>query len=87
MISSIFRWFEGLTEPLPTEQPEKPPETLFAFVVHYARPFWPLLLASSLLAVIVALIEVSLFAFFGNLVDWLGASSRATPSGPSIVAG
>jgi len=78
MISSIFRWFEGLTEPLPPEQPEKPPETLFAFVVHYARPFWPLLLASSLLAVIVALIEVSLFAFFGNLVDWLGSSNPDT---------
>ncbi len=77
MFSSIFRWVEGLTDPLPAEPPEKPPETLGAFVLHYARPFYPLLAVSSVLAVAVALIEVSLFAFVGSLVDWLAKTERA----------
>ncbi len=78
MFTPIFRWFEGLTDPLPSEPPEKPPETLMAFVLHYARPFYPLLAVSSALAVIVALIEVSLFAFIGSLVDWLAETDRAS---------
>ena len=78
MFAPIFRWFEGLTDPLPPEPPERPPETLVPFVLHYARPFYPLLVASSCLAVVVALIEVSLFAFIGRLVDWLAATGRET---------
>ncbi len=54
-----------------------PPTSFFGFVVHYARPFWRLLLASSALSIVVALIEVSLFAFVGKIVDWLGAADRA----------
>ena len=78
MFAPIFRWFEGLTDPLPPEPPEKPPETFMGFVVHYARPFAPLLAVCSVLAVVVALIEVSLFAFMGSLVDWLAATERAS---------
>ena len=78
MISSIFRWFETRSDPFPAEQPEKPPTTLMSFVVHYARPFWPLILLCSSVGAIVALLEVSLFAFVGNLVDWLGTADRAT---------
>ena len=78
MFDPFFRWFEGLTDPLPSEPPEKPPETLMAFVLHYARPFYPLLCISSALAVIVALIEVSLFAFIGDLVDWLATTDRSS---------
>jgi ATP-binding cassette subfamily B multidrug efflux pump len=76
MFTPIFRWFEGLTDPLPAAPPEKPPETLMAFVLHYARPFYPLLAVSSVFAVVVALIEVSLFAFVGSLVDWLATTER-----------
>ena len=48
------------------------------FILHYARPFWPLLLASSLLSTTVALIEVSLFSFVGKIVDWLATADRET---------
>ncbi|MGI9416018.1 MAG: ABC transporter ATP-binding protein [Hyphomicrobiales bacterium] len=78
MISSIFSWFESRSDPFPSEQPDKPPTTLMRFVIHYARPFWPLILLTSSLGAVVALIEVSLFAFVGNLVDWLSASDRET---------
>jgi ATP-binding cassette subfamily B multidrug efflux pump len=76
VFSTVFSWFESLNDPFPKLPPGKPPTTLTGFVVHYARPFWKLLLVSSILATSVALIEVSLFAFVGNLVDWLAASDK-----------
>ncbi len=78
MINALFKWFEARNEVFPDAPPEKPPETLLAFIVHYAKPFWPTLLASSVLAVTIALIEVSLFAFVGSLVDWLTEADRST---------
>ena len=77
-IQSFFEWLEGLCDPFPPPQPVKPPETLSGFVIHYAKPFWPLLLTSAILSTIIALIEVSLFAFVGSLVDWLSTSERET---------
>ena len=76
MINAIFTWFEKYRTPFPEEMPDKPPATLSGFVIHYARPFWPLILASSILSTIIALIEVYLFSFVGNLVDWLTESNR-----------
>ena len=78
LIKSFFQWLEGLCDPFPPPQPDKPPESLSGFVLHYAKPFWPLLLASAILSTIIALIEVSLFAFVGSLVDWLSTSERET---------
>ncbi|MFO1090241.1 MAG: ABC transporter ATP-binding protein [Hyphomicrobiales bacterium] len=78
MIAATFRWLEKAVDPLPSALPEKPPATLVGFIFHYSKPFWPLILASSALATAVALVEVSLFAFLGHLVDWLNASDRAT---------
>ncbi|HKG72705.1 MAG TPA: ABC transporter ATP-binding protein [Aestuariivirgaceae bacterium] len=78
MLSSFFHWLETRHAPFPPEQPEKPPATLSGFIFHYARPFWPLLLASSLLSTTVALIEVSLFSFVGKIVDWLATADRET---------
>jgi len=78
VIAAIFRWLETRTDCFPGDLPERPPTTLVSFILHYARPFWPLLLASSLFATVVALIEVSLFAFVGKLVDWLSTADRQT---------
>lgn len=78
MIARIFRWLETLRSSFPAEPPGMPPATLWGFVFHYTRPFWPLIVASSTLATVVALIEVSLFAFVGNLVDWMTQADRAT---------
>jgi len=78
VIAAIFRWLETRTDSFPDEFPERPPTTLFSFILHYSKPFWPLLLASSLFASVVALIEVSLFAFVGKLVDWLSTANRQT---------
>ncbi len=76
MIDKLFNWLENRSDPFPVEPPEKPPDTLLGFLVHYSWPFWPLLLMVSVFATIVAIVEVGLFAFVGNLVDWLVASDR-----------
>jgi len=74
----LYQWFEQFRTPFPAELPEKPPHTLFGFIIHYARPFWPLILAGAILSTVIALTEVYLFAFMGSLVDWLTTTDRAT---------
>ncbi len=76
--NSIFDRLENACDPLTQAPATQPPDRFFPFVVHYVRPFWKLLFAASSLAAIVALIEVSLFAVLGNLVDWLGKSNPET---------
>ncbi len=77
MIAKFFSWLENCTEPFPQAEATKPPTTFAAFIIHYARPFWPLIAASSAFATIVAIIEVMLFSFVGSLVDWLSTSDKA----------
>ncbi|MCP4781787.1 MAG: ABC transporter ATP-binding protein [Hyphomicrobium sp.] len=78
MIARIFRWLETRSASFPAEPPGMPPATLWGFVLHYTRPFWPLIVASSVFATVVALIEVALFGFLGNLVDWMSQADRDT---------
>jgi ATP-binding cassette subfamily B multidrug efflux pump len=78
LLLPLFKWMESLRPPFPLERPDMPPATVWGFLWHYSRPFWPLLLASATLSIIVASIEVSLFGFMGRLVDWLSQADRAT---------
>ena len=78
MIKRFFTWLETYVDSFPMQQAEKPAPTLFAFAFHYTKPFLPLLLASILFSTVIALIEVYLFAFIGNLVDLLSTADRAT---------
>ncbi len=73
----MFRFFESLIKPFPPEHPKAPPETLFAFCRHYARGSEPYLLIMALLTGAIAVMEVSLFGFLGQLVDWLNTHSPA----------
>ncbi len=77
MVTAFFRWLENLTEPFPAPEAEMPPDRLLPFIVHFARPFWRLLLALALLSALIAVLEVSVFAFVGQLVDWLAEAERA----------
>jgi len=78
MIARIFRWLETRQDSFPAEPPGMPPTTFWGFIIHYTRPFWMLVAASAALGAAVALIEVSLFGFLGDLVDWLSASNQDT---------
>ncbi|EKE76186.1 ABC transporter [Gallaecimonas xiamenensis 3-C-1] len=76
-------------EPLPKDEPQVPPRTLVAFCLHYTKGAWRYLLLAALMMALVAITEVWLFGFMGNIVDWLSGMSRDTfieEQGPVLVA-
>jgi len=75
---AMFGWFEKLVDPFPAETPSEPPKQLLRFLIHYAKPVWPYLALMSAMSATIAVLEVSLFAFLGNLVDWLETMNRET---------
>ena len=74
----FFDFFESLVEPFPDAPAVASPRRLLPFLWHYAKPLWPLLLLLSASTAVVSVLEVSLFAFLGNLVDWLSESDTET---------
>ncbi|WP_312798025.1 ABC transporter ATP-binding protein [Tianweitania sp.] len=74
----MFRWFESRLNPFPTEEPVEPPKTLVGFCLHYTRGSWPFIILAAILMAAIALAEVWMFAFLGNIVDWLSAQNRET---------
>ncbi len=74
----MFSYFEKLIDPFPSEPMGRPPKTLWAFCWHYTRGVWPLLLLSAILVAAVSLMEIMLFGFLGNIVDWLSTANRET---------
>ncbi|WP_028781049.1 ABC transporter ATP-binding protein [Shewanella sp. 38A_GOM-205m] len=67
----MFSRFEHWTDPLPDIDPSPPPKGLYAFCRHYTKGFERPLILMSILTAILAMLEVSLFGFMGQLVDWL----------------
>ncbi|MDR9467560.1 ABC transporter ATP-binding protein [Marinospirillum sp.] len=67
----MFRFFERLTQPFPEARIEQPPGSLLAFFRYYTKGYEKALLALGGLTLVLASIEVALFNFLGNLVDWL----------------
>lgn len=74
----MFSWFERRLNPYPADQPTLPPEGLFAFCWHYTKPTWPWLLLLGSCSLAIAVAEVLLYQFLGNIVDWLAAADRQT---------
>ena len=74
----MFSFFERLTNPFPVEHPTQPPDTIFAFCRYYSKGMWPVIFSVSILSAVIAVLEVSLFGFLGQLVDWLAQSDRET---------
>ena len=72
VISRLLGYFEERIEPFPDEPVQRPPATLVPFLWHYSRDSWPWLLAMALFSGLISVLEISLFGFLGNLVDWLG---------------
>jgi ATP-binding cassette subfamily B multidrug efflux pump len=67
----MFRWFETRIEAFPDDPPERPPETLLAFYIHFIRPIWPVFAFLLVAGFLGSVIEVSLLAFVGSLVDMM----------------
>lgn len=74
----MLRFFEQLIAPFPPKVPEQPPSTLFAFCQHYTRGVGFQLTAMACLTAIIAVMEVTLFGFLGQLVDWLSEKDPGT---------
>ncbi|KFZ37211.1 multidrug ABC transporter ATP-binding protein [Shewanella mangrovi] len=78
MLLRLLRLFESWTKPLPNIDPGQPPRGLFAFCRHYTKGFEKPLLLMSVLTATLAVLEVSLFGFMGQLVDWLVSKNPET---------
>jgi ATP-binding cassette, subfamily B, multidrug efflux pump len=74
----MFKFFESLVNPFPPELPEQPPAGLYAFCRHYSKGVEVPLVLMSILTALLAILEVSLFSFMGDLVDWLSSHQRET---------
>ena len=55
----MFKKFEGFTKPFPNEEPTQPPYGIWAFCRYYTRGFERPLIIMSLMAMIIAIAEVS----------------------------
>ena len=67
----MFQFFESLIKPFPPQEPTAPPKTLYAFCRHYSKGAEPYLIGMAIFTGLIAILEVSLFGFLGNLVDSL----------------
>ncbi|MEM9279763.1 MAG: ABC transporter ATP-binding protein [Pseudomonadota bacterium] len=74
----MFSYFESLINPYPSEVPKQPPNTLLAFFWHYTKSCWKILAIMTVTVAVFSIVEVYLFAFLGNIIDWLSAADRAT---------
>src|SRR3569833_1203890 len=74
----MLRWFERRFDPYPSAEPVQPPATMLGFFLFYLRGAkrWLVLMATR--TAVIAVSEVVMFGFIGNIVDWLGKSDRAT---------
>jgi ATP-binding cassette subfamily B multidrug efflux pump len=73
-----LRWFERRFDPYPSADPVQPPATMLGFFLFYLRGAKRWLLLMATLTAIIAVSEVVMFGFIGNIVDWLGKADRAT---------
>ncbi len=68
-VRRLFHWFEKYIDPFAGGDAVRPPGTLAAFYWHFIRQAWPGFAALLTMGCIGAVIEASLFAFVGSLVD------------------
>lgn len=74
----MFRFFESLIKPFPPQEPTTPPKTLYAFCRHYSRGAEAYLVGMAIFTGLIAILEVSLFGFLGDLVDSLNQHTPAS---------
>ncbi|SHM31248.1 ABC transporter ATP-binding protein [Roseibium suaedae] len=74
----MFKRFEKLIDPFENTALEMPPKGFLAFCWYYTKPVWPILAGIAGLGAIVALCEVVIFTYLGDLVNWLESESRET---------
>ena len=74
----MFKWFETRLNPFPPEEPVQPPRRLGAFAWHYSRGIWPWFAVVAVLTAALAVLQVVVFSFVGDIVDWLSSANPET---------
>ena len=74
----MFNFFEKIVPALNDAEPQQPPNTLLAFCLHYTNGYKAPLVVMTILTSLLAILEVQLFGFMGQLVDWLITKSPET---------
>ena len=72
----MLAWFEKHIDPFAKGSETLPPGKLLAFYWHYIKPVWQVFVLLMIVGFVSSIIEVSLFAFIGGLVDRLRTSSN-----------
>ncbi len=78
LINRLFERFEALAEPFPAADNQVPPSKALPFIRHYSKGLWPWLMMLMVLTAIIAVLEIWLFGFLANIVDWFGARDPST---------
>ncbi|MFK8250554.1 ABC transporter ATP-binding protein [Ancylobacter terrae] len=78
MFARLLHWFETRLDPFRPTPVVQPPEGLLAFYWHFVRQGRGLFVAALVAAFCVAIVEVSLFRYVGQIVNLLESSSPAT---------
>ncbi|MBL4812568.1 MAG: ABC transporter ATP-binding protein [Rhodobacteraceae bacterium] len=75
----MFRYFENLVDPFAAHAPDdNPPQKAVAFLRNYARPFYRVFVVATIMAIVVAAVELWLIYYMGHIVDVMGSSTRQT---------
>ncbi len=74
----FYKFFENLTDAYPDQEPTQPPNKLVPFILHYCQGMKFYLVGLGISAALYAFLEVLIYGFMGQLVDWLADMSRET---------
>ena len=72
----MFSRFEKLVDPFALDNLEQPPTGFWSFCWHYTKPVAPYILLVSLMSASVAVLEVLLYGFVGDLVNWFADTDK-----------
>lgn len=72
----MFSFFERRLDPFPESRLGAPPRGLVKFCWHFVKDARGWLIALASLTISIAVGEVFLFAFLGDIVDWLSSADR-----------
>jgi ATP-binding cassette subfamily B multidrug efflux pump len=74
----MLRWFERRLDPYPAGDPVEPPKGLLAFCLHYSHGAKKWLGLMAFAAAAVAIGEIVIFGFIGDVVNWLADADPQT---------
>ena len=67
----MFRFFEGLMDPIADAPVVRPPDRVGPFYGHFLKPLRGLLGATLAVSLVAALSELAFYAFVGLIIDWV----------------